>query len=311
MLCVACYTKPMTIYSQISSNKQKTFFIFALFIVLLSGFFYIIGLYYGDANGYLVLGLVISLCSSVFSYFFSDRIVLFSVRAVPADKERYFDFYTAGENMAIAAGIQMPKLYVISDAAPNAFATGRDPKHAVVCATEGLLAMMDRAEFEGVIAHEMSHVKNYDMLVMTVVSVLVGTVSLVADWILRSMWWGGLGRRDNEERRSGGNPLMFVLLLVALVVAPLTATLIQLAISRKREYLADADGALLSRRPNGLASALEKIAGYPVGMKNATTATAHLFISNPFKKSNKGNWFVNLFNTHPPIEERIRLLREM
>lgn len=297
----------MTIYSQIASNKQKTFFIFALFIVLLSGFFYIIGLYYGDANGYLVLGLLISFFSSVFSYYFSDKLVLFSVGAVPANKERHFNFYTAGENMALAAGIPMPTLYVIPDAAPNAFATGRDPKHAIVCATEGLLAMMDRAELEGVVAHELSHIKNYDMLVMTVTSVLVGTVSLVADWILRSMWWGG---RD-DDNRSNKNPLTFVLLLVALVIAPLTATLIQLAISRKREYLADADGALLTRRPMGLASALEKIAGYPVGMKTATTATAHLFISNPFKKNKKGNWFIDMFSTHPPIEERIRLLREM
>jgi len=299
----------MSIYSQVAANKQKTFFIFALFIVLLSGFFYLIGLYYGDANGYFVLGLIISSVSSVFSYFFSDKLVLFSVRAVPADKGRYFNFYTAGENMAIAAGIPMPKLYVVQDASPNAFATGRDPQHAIVCATTGLLDMMDRAQLEGVIAHELSHVKNYDMLVMTVVSVLVGTISLVADWILRSMWWGR-GSRDNDNRENR-NPLMFVLLLVALIVAPLTATLIQLAISRKREYLADADGALLTRRPMGLASALAKIAGYPVGMKNATTATAHLFISNPFKKNKKGDWFVNLFSTHPPVEERIRVLKEM
>jgi len=299
----------MSIYSQVAANKQKTLFIFVLFIVLLSGFFYLIGLYYGDANGYLVLGLLISSFSSVFSYFFSDKLVLFSVRAVPADKDTHFNFYTAGENMAIAAGIPMPKLYVVQDASPNAFATGRDPQHAIVCATSGLLGMMDRAELEGVIAHKLSHVKNYDMLVMTVVSVLVGTISLVADWILRSMWWGR-GSRDNDNRENR-NPLMFVLLLVALIVAPLTATLIQLAISRKREYLADADGALLTRRPMGLASALAKIAGYPVGMKNATTATAHLFISNPFKKNKKGDWFVNLFSTHPPVEERIRVLKEM
>jgi heat shock protein HtpX len=303
------YTKLMTIYSQISSNKQKTFLIFTLFIVILTGFFYIIGLYYGDANGYLILGLIISSCSSVFSYYFSDKMVLLSVGAVPASKEKYFNFYTAGENMAIAGGIPMPRLYVVNDMAPNAFATGRDPQHAIVCATEGLLAIMDRAELEGVIAHEMSHIKNYDMLVMTVTSVLVGTVSLVADWILRSMWWGR-GRRDDDE---GGNrnPVMFILLLVALIIAPLTATLIQLAISRKREYLADADGALLTRRPMGLASALEKIARYPESMKTATTATAHLFISNPFKKNKKGDWFVNLFSTHPPIEERIRLLQQM
>lgn len=299
----------MSIYSQISANKQKTLLIFALFIILLTGFFYIIGVYYGDANSYLVLGLIISLFSSVFSYYFSDKLVLFSVGAVPANKEKHFDFYTAGENMALAAGIPMPKLYVITDAAPNAFATGRDPKHAIVCATEGLLSMMDRAELEGVIAHELSHIKNYDMLVMTVTSVLVGTISLVADWILRSMWWGR-GSRDND-REGNRNPIMFVLLLVALIIAPLTATLIQLAISRKREYLADADGALLTRRPNGLASALEKIGNYPRSMQSATTATAHLFISNPFKKNKKGDWFINLFSTHPPIEERIRLLREM
>lgn len=301
----------MTIYSQISSNKQKTFFIFALFIVLLSGFFYIIGAYYGDANGYLVLGLIISSFSSVLSYFFSDKLVLFSVGAVPANKEEHFNFYTAGENMALAAGLPMPALYVIPEAAPNAFATGRDPKHAVVCATQGLLDMMDRAELEGVIAHEMSHIKNYDMLVMTVVTVLVGTVSLVADWILRSMWWGGGRRSRDDNNGEGRNPILFVLLLIALIVAPLTATLIQLAISRKREYLADADGALLTRRPASLASALAKIGGFPASMEHATTATAHLFISNPFKKEKKGDWFINLFSTHPPIEERIRLLREM
>lgn len=299
----------MSLYSQVAANKQKTFFIFALFIVLLSGFFYLIGLYYGDANGYLMLGLLISSFSSIFSYFFSDKLVLFSVKAVPANKDKHFNFYTAGENMSIVAGIPMPKLYVINDLAPNAFATGRDPAHAIVCATTGLLDMMDRGELEGVIAHELSHVKNYDMLVMTVTSVLVGTISLVADWILRSMWWGHGGHDD--DNRGNRNPLLFVLLLVALIVAPLTATLIQLAISRKREYLADADSALLTRRPMGLASALEKIARYPVGMKSVTTATAHLFISNPFKKNKKGDWFVNLFSTHPPLEERIRILRQI
>ncbi len=230
-----------------------------------------------------------------------------SVKAHPADRKTYFDFYTVAENLALADGLPLPKLYVIDDSAPNAFATGRDPKHAVVCATSGLLSLLDRSELEGVIAHELSHVKNYDMLVMTVVSVLVGTVSLVADWIMRSMWWGN--RDDDRDRER--SPLIFVLLIVALIIAPLAATIIQLAISRKREFIADASGALLTRYPEGLARALEKINEYPKTVMSATTATAHLFISNPLKKGKKGNWLTNLFSTHPPIEERIAILRSL
>lgn len=297
----------MTLYSQVSSNKTKSFLIFALFIALISGFFYLVGLYYDNGTGYFVAGLLFSSISSVVSYFFSDKIVLLSVKAHPADKKTYFDFYTVAENLAIADGLPMPKLYVIDDPAPNAFATGRDPKHAVVCATSGLLSMLERSELEGVIAHELSHVKNYDMLVMTVVSVLVGTVSLVADWIMRSLWWNN---RDDDRDR-GRSPIVLVLLILALVLAPLAATIIQLAISRKREFLADASGALLTRYPEGLARALEKISGYPRSMALATTATAHLFISNPFKKDQKGSWLTNLFSTHPPVEERIKILRSL
>jgi len=300
----------MTLYSQVSSNKWKSFFIFTLFIVLITGFFYLIGLYYGDGMGYLAIGLLVSLFSSFISYFYSDKIVLLSVRAHPADKEEYFDFYTVVENLAMADGLPMPKIYAIDDPAPNAFATGRDPSHAVVCATTGLLQLLNRTELEGVIAHELSHVKNYDMLVMTVVSVLVGTISLVADWIMRSMWWGGGRGRDND-REERGNPIFFVLLIIALILAPLAAMLIQLAISRKREYLADASGALLTRYPEGLARALEKIGGYPRSMRSATSSTAHLFISNPFKKNEKGSWFTGLFSTHPPIAERIKILRQL
>ncbi len=299
----------MTIYSQIASNRQKTYLIFVLFIALLTGFFYLIGLYYGDGNGYLVLGLVISSFTSFISYFYSDKMVLMSVGAQPANKRDHFDLYTATENMALAAGLPMPKVYVINDPAPNAFATGRNPKHAVVCATTGLLSMMDRAELEGVVAHEISHIKNYDILVMTITSVLVGTISLVADWILRSLWWGG--RRSSEDRDSGRNPITLILLLLALIVAPLTATLIQLAVSRKREYLADASAALLTRRPVALASALEKISRYAAPMRSANTATAHMFISNPLRKHTQGNWFANLFSTHPPVAERIRILRSI
>ncbi len=300
----------MTIYSQISANKWRTWFIFFVFIVLISGFFYIIGQYYQSSNEFLVIGLGISLFSTVGSYYFSDKIVLFTVGAILADKRKHFNFYTVAENLSIASGLPMPKLYVINDPSLNAFATGRNPKHAVICATTGLLQMLDRAELEGVIAHELSHVKNYDILLASVVAVLVGTVALVSDWIMRSLWWGGFGRRDDDNDR-GRNPLMFILLIAALIIGPITATLIQLAISRKREFLADADGSLLTRNPQGLASALEKISASSFKMKNATTSTAHLFISNPLKTGRKSTWFVNLFSTHPPVEERIRILKTL
>jgi len=300
----------MSIYSQISGNKWRTYLIFIVFIFLVSGFFFLIGRYSRSPGEYLFLGLSFSLSSALISYFYSDKIVLFTVGAELANKKKYFDFYTVVENLAIASGLPVPKLYVINDQSPNAFATGRDPKHAVVCATTGLLERLDRTEVEGVIAHELSHVKNYDILLTSVVSVLVGTVALVSDWIMRSMWWGGFRSKDNKGER-GGNPIMFILLIVGLIIGPIVATLIQLAISRKREYLADANGALLTRYPEGLAQALEKISQYPYAMKTASTATAHLFISNPFKKNQSTSWLINLFSTHPPIEDRIRILRSM
>jgi heat shock protein HtpX len=296
----------MTIYSQISGNRNKTWLIIGLFVLVFSGFFYIIGLYYGSPTPYLILGLIISLFSSVGSYFFSDKLVLATVQAKPATKEEYFDFYTVTENLCIAAGIPMPKLYVIEDGALNAFATGRDPKHAVVCATTGILQKLNRAEIEGVIGHELSHVRNYDILVSTIVAVLVGTIALVADWILRMMWWGG----DDRENRNR-NPIVFVLLIIALILTPIVATLIQLAVSRKREYLADASGALLTRNPDALASALEKIKYDTDPLEAATTNTAHLFFSNPFKKGSSRSWVAGLFSTHPPIDERIKILRSM
>ncbi len=294
----------MTIYQQISSNQLKTWFIMAVFIALFSGLFYLIGWYMGDSQFFLILGLLISFGSAFFSYFYSDRVVLMTVQAKPATREEYFDFYTVTENLVIAAGIPMPRLYVIHDDAPNAFATGRDPKHGVVCATTGLLARLDRGELEGVIAHELAHIKNYDILVMSIVSVLVGTIALVTEWVLRSMWWGG-GKRENK------NPILLVVLILALILSPIAATLIQFAVSRRREYLADASGALLTRNPEGLASALEKISGYTQGVHSATTSTAHLFISNPLPREKAVNWLQNLFSTHPPVEERIKLLRAM
>ncbi|NTU73743.1 M48 family metallopeptidase, partial [Candidatus Roizmanbacteria bacterium] len=280
----------MTIYNQILTNKFKTYFIFFIFFVLMSGLFYLIGKYFNNPGPYFVIGIGISLISTVGSYFYSDKIVLMTTGARPASKKEFFHFYTVAENLAMADGLPMPKLYVIDDSALNAFATGRDPKHAVVCATTGILQRLDRTELEGVIAHELSHVKNYDILVMTVVSVLVGTVALITDWILRTMWWSG-GNRD-DDRENGRSPLMFLLFIVVLVISPIVATLIQLAISRKREYLADASGALLTRYPEGLARALEKISGDPRVLQTATSSTAHLFISNPFKQGGKGSSWI-------------------
>ena len=298
----------MTIYSQISSNKLKTFFIITIFIILFSGFFYLVGSYFDSGNSYLFLGLVISFFSSFFSYFYSDRVVLWLNKAIPADKKRFFNSYTVTENLTIAQGMTMPSLYVIEDDSPNAFATGRDPAHAVVCATTGLLDIMDREELEGVISHELSHVKNYDILVASIVSVLVGTISVAADWIMRSMWWGGGRSRDRDNDR---NPIMFILFILALILTPVAATLIQLAVSRKREFLADASGALATRNPKGLISALQKLEGYHMPMQHVASSTSHLFINDPMKTKKVSSWFTNLFSTHPPLEDRIKILQSM
>ncbi|MFA5136686.1 MAG: M48 family metallopeptidase [Patescibacteria group bacterium] len=301
----------MSVYSQVSANKNRTYLIFGLFIFLVTGFFYLVGIYTQSSASYFVMGLAFSLISTAGSYFFSDKIVLYTVGAKPATKQEHFDFYTVAENLSIAAGLPMPKLYVIDDASLNAFATGRDPKHAVVCVTTGLLSRLERSELEGVVAHELSHIKNYDILLASIVSVLVGTLALVSDLIMRNMWWSGLKGRDDDNRGSGGNPLFFVFMIFVFIITPITATLIQLAISRKREFLADADGALLNRYPEGLAKALEKISQDSQPLASATTSTAHLFISNPFKKSRSKNWLLGLFSTHPPVSERIRILRSM
>lgn len=298
----------MTPYNHIAANKTKTYFIFVLFIIFVSGFFFLTGTYFGNGQAYFIVGLIFSLFATVGSYFYSDKIVLATTGAKPATKEQYFDLYTVTENLSLANGLPMPKLYVINDPSPNAFATGRDPKHAVVAATTGLLQRLDRAELEGVIAHELSHVKNYDMLVSTVVAVLVGTVGLAADWIMRGMFWGG---GDNDNRGKASSPIFLVFFIVVLILAPIIATLVQLAISRKREYLADASGVLLTRNPEGLAQALEKISAAPP-MHAATSSTAHLFIDNPFKQNGKSSsWVASLFSTHPPMQERVKILRSM
>jgi heat shock protein HtpX len=228
--------------------------------------------------------------------------------ARPADRRRDFDFFTVTENLCIASGLPKPKLYVIDDTAMNAFATGRDPAHAVICATTGLLSRLERREIEGVIAHELSHVKNYDTRLMAVVAVLAGTVAFLADMFMRSLWWGGRRNRDRNDSLGG---ILLIAGIVLAILSPVIATIIQLAISRRREYLADASGANLTRYPEGLARALEKLSRDHEVLEAATNATAHLYITNPFKGKDFGAWFANVFNTHPPIAERIKILRAL
>ncbi len=268
-------------------------------VVILFGWFF--SLYYGNPN-ILYFFVVFSILMNFFSYWFSDKIVLKLSGAKLAKREEYFDLYTSVENLSITAGLPMPKVYVVSDDAPNAFATGRDKNHAVICATTGLLKILDKTELEGVIAHELSHVGNRDMLLSTVVVVLVGFVTILADMFLRSMFFGG-GRDSNSK---GGNVLMIVGIVLS-ILAPIFAILIQLAISRKREFLADASGALLTRYPEGLANALRKISQYSKPMIRQSSAIAHLYIADP-KGSRFGKKIGSFFATHPPVEERVKAL---
>ncbi|OGG27613.1 zinc metalloprotease HtpX [Candidatus Gottesmanbacteria bacterium RIFCSPLOWO2_01_FULL_42_10] len=297
----------MNIYSQISSNNTKTWILMAGFVAFFALIAWVMGEALGYGSGYVGVAVVLSLLTSVGSYFWGDQLILAMSGAREADRKRDFDLFTVTENLALAAGLPKPKLYVIDDTAMNAFATGRDPEHAIVVATTGILQRLDRRELEGVIAHELSHVKNYDIRLLLVVGVLVGTIAFVTDWFLRSLWWGG---RRNREERSGGGAFMLIGIVLA-ILAPILATVIKLAISRQREYLADASGALITRYPEGLARALEKLAGDREVLEAATNATAHLYITNPFKDKNFGAWFAGLFDTHPPIEERIKRLRNM
>ncbi len=245
---------------------------------------------------------VVAIFTNFFSYWYSDKLVVAMTGARPASREEFFDLYTIVENLSITAGLPRPKVYVVSDPAPNAFATGRDERHAVVAVTTGLLQILNRVELEGVIAHELSHIGNRDMLVSTVAVVLVGFVAIVSDLFLRSQMFGWRGRDNNS--RAGG--VLAIIALAAALLAPLAASLIRLAISRRREYLADASGALLTRYPEGLASALRKISQSSQPLRRASNATAHLFIANPF--GGRRSTLVNLFMTHPPVEKRIAAL---
>lgn len=270
-------------------------------IVLLLG--WVIGEYTGYGYGSIVFAGIISLVMAMGSYYAGDKMAL-SVSGAkgPIKKEDSPYVYRMVENLAITAGFSMPKIYVIADAAPNAFACGRDPKHASIALTTGIIERLENEELEGVIAHELSHVKNYDIRLMTIVVVLVGIISILAQWFFRFRFIGG---RDNSDNRGAG-PVIALLGILMIVISPIIAELIKLAISRKREFLADASGALLTRYPEGLARALEKISSYTAPMKSANSGTAHLFISNPFGKKVAG-----LFSTHPPVEERIKVLRSM
>ena len=250
-----------------------------------------------------MIAVLFSTITSIISYWQSDKIVLAMHKAKPVTMENAPELYRIVENLAITAGLPTPRIYIVPEAAPNAFATGRDPAHAVVAVTEGLLQRLDRSELEGVLAHEMSHIGNRDMLVSTVAVILVGFVSLVSDIFLRSMYMGG-GRRDSR----GGGGVIILIGLAAAILAPISATLIQLAISRKREFLADSSGALLTRYPEGLASALQKIASDPTPMRTANNTTAHLWLEDPYK-GKKGKWLHRLFMTHPPVDERVKALK--
>jgi heat shock protein HtpX len=299
----------MLTYTEISRNKTQSVLLIFIFLLVIIGLGYAFSYAY-DAPGILVIAVLFSTISALVSYFYSDKITLALSKAALVDRNANPELYRVVENLTIAAGLPTPKIYIIDDTAPNAFATGRDPGHAVICFTTGILQKLNKTELEGVTAHELSHVGNYDIRFMTLVVVLVGIITLLADWFLRASFFGG-GRRRSSNNNDGGQIFMLVGIILA-ILSPIIATLIKLAVSRRREYLADASGVLLTRYPDGLASALMKISADQEPLEAANKATAHLYIVNPLKGQGGGvGWFAGLFNTHPPIEERIKRLKEM
>lgn len=294
-------------YQQITSNKRKTAFLMAIFIAVVLGLGWLFGQMTG-VGGYsgLVIAAFISLFMALFSYYSGDKVALMVSGAKgPIQKEDNPYLWRMVENLCIASGQPMPRLYIIPDKTINAFATGRDPKHSSVAVTSGALEKLKNEELEGVLAHELSHIKNYDIRLMTVVIILVGIIALLSDWMLRIHVFGGAGR----DRDKGAHPIFLIIGVILIILAPIIAQLIKFAVSRRREYLADASGALLTRFPDGLASALKKIAAANQPVARATEATAHLYIANPFGGTRK--WLSKAFSTHPPIEDRIKKLREM
>jgi heat shock protein HtpX len=288
-----------SIYTHQSSNVLKTYVLMALFLSFLGLIGYYFSHYYQNPSIF-YFAIIISLFMNFFGFWYSDKIALAVSKARPATREEFFDLYTTTENLSITAGLPMPKIYIIDDDSLNAFATGRDKNHSSIAITTGLLDKLEKTELEGVLAHELSHIGNRDILLMSIVVVLVGIVSILSDIFLRNLWFG-----NNKENK--GTSIFAVLGIILIILSPIISMLIKFAISRKREFLADASAVMLTRYPEGLAKALEKIGNHKKPLYSASHATAHLFISNPFGSKNLGN----LFSTHPRIEERIEILRKM
>lgn len=291
-----------SIYDQINENKIRSAIIISLFIAFIFGVSYFITIAFNLDNSLLFIAIVFSLISSLVGYFKGDQIVLALNKARPVRRDEFFNFYTIVENLSIANQTPAPNIYVIDSESPNAFASGRDPKHAIICATTGLLKKLNRTELEGVIAHELSHIKNYDIRLMTLVSILVGTLTILINTATRSTFFR---RDDNNERNNNG--ILTLIGFILIIFSPLIAQIIQLAISRRREYFADASAIKLTRQPQGLIDALTKISLDNSKLETASTATASLYIINPFK----GNKLASMFSTHPPIEDRIKVLQQM
>ncbi len=302
--------EPVLVYDRVGQNRRNTFFLLVLFVALVAGTAIAVGIILGMPYPYAPVLIIPVLIFAIFSYYSSSRVALVISQARPVTKEQEPELYRIVENLCIGSGLPMPEVYVIDDGSPNAFATGRDPQHAAIAVTTGLLEKLDKLELEGVIAHELSHIGNYDIRVMTIVVVLVGLVALMADFALRLTFFGA-GRRRSSRGRGGGSAVLIIyaIALLGAILAPIAAQMIRFAISRQREYLADASAALLTRYPEGLARALEKISADPDPLEVANKATAHLYINNPLHEHK--SFLNNLFTTHPPIAERVRLLRAM
>ncbi|MFH1187736.1 MAG: zinc metalloprotease HtpX [bacterium] len=297
----------MNLYKQIDSNKRKSIALIAIFVIVVAFLGWLFGQITDFGNAGLVIAVIISASMALFSYYKGDKVALKTSGAMEIGKQESPYLYNMVENLCITAGLPKPKVYIINDPSINAFATGRDPEHASVAVTTGAIEKLDKVELEGVLAHELSHVKNYDIRLMMLVIVLVGIIALISDFTLRGMWFGG-GKKRNNDSDSG--QLLMIVGIILIILSPIIAQLIKFAVSRKREFLADASGALLTRYPEGLASALEKIEQTNIApMQKANNATAHLYIANPFGKTKK--FLSNAFSTHPPIEERIKALRSM